>query len=353
MDASGISAVLRRFPSTKVLVVGDLVLDEFVWGRVERISPEAPVPVVHVQAEGHRLGAAANVAHNIRALGGRALMCGALGDDAAGRRLMDELRRVRIDARGVFLSRDQSTIRKTRIIAHQQQVARLDRESDNHADARATLRARAYALAHLWRADAVIISDYGKGMITERFLAALAAARRRRPFRLIIDPKRANFSFYRGASLLTPNRDEASEAAGIEIRDEASLVRAGAVLLDRWEAEAVLVTRGEWGMTLFRHDRPPRHFPTVARQVFDVTGAGDTVVAATALALAAGSSLETAAILANHAAGVVVGEVGTAVVTVEQLRASVRSHRRQPPTVSRREQAWKGIGPAQPREPRS
>ncbi len=345
MSAAEILGAMRRFRAAKVLVVGDLMLDEFVWGRVERISPEGPVPVVHVEREEHRLGAAANVAHNIRALGGRVLICGALGDDAAGHRLVGALRTARIDAKGVFLSRSESTIRKTRVIAHQQQVTRLDRENEHHGRSRAALQARAYALARLWQTDAVVLSDYGKGMITEGFLTAIAAARARRPFRLIIDPKRSNFPFYRGASLLTPNREEASQAAGVDIRDHESLLTAGATLLTRWQAEAVLITRGEEGMTLFRRGRPPRHFSTMARQVFDVTGAGDTVVAACALALAAGTSLETAAVLANHAAGIVVGQVGTAVVTADQLRSSVRDVDRATPrrAVAPVEHSWKNI----------
>jgi D-beta-D-heptose 7-phosphate kinase/D-beta-D-heptose 1-phosphate adenosyltransferase len=315
--------VIRRFPRVRVLVVGDLMLDQFIWGRVERISPEAPVPVVQFKAESFRLGGAANVANNIRALGGHAAVCGVVGDDEAGRRLRQELKAIGADTRGVLGGRRDRTTRKTRIIAHQQQVVRLDREDEGRHQSRSAARARALALTALRRADVVIVSDYGKGLITPAFLAALAAARTARPFRLVIDPKQANFPHYRNASLLTPNRDEASQASGIPIRDEGSLRRAGAELLDRWQAEAVLVTRGEEGMSLFRRGAPPRHFPTVARHVFDVTGAGDTVVAACALALGAGASLDTAAILANHAAGIVVGEVGTATVTAKQLRADL------------------------------
>lgn len=317
-------AALARFRRVRVLVAGDLMLDHFVWGRVERISPEAPVPVVQVTAESRRLGGAANVVHNLRALGGQVTVCGVVGEDPAGRELLAELARIGADAGGVVRSRGAATTRKTRIIAHQQQVVRLDREDDGRRDSAAAARARGYLLAHLAAADVVVISDYGKGLITPALLEALAAMRARRPFPLLIDPKRANYPHYRGASLLTPNRDEASEAAGIEIRDRASLARAGAALLARWQAEAVLITRGEAGMSLFARRGRARHFPTVARQVYDVTGAGDTVVAACALALGAGASLEAAAILANHAAGLVVGEVGTATVSARRLRADLR-----------------------------
>lgn len=312
--------VIGRFPRVNVLVAGDLILDQFIWGQVERISPEAPVPVVRVTSENFRLGGAANVVNNIRSLGGRATACGVVGADVAGGRILAELARIGADASGVVRGRRDQTTRKTRIIAHQQQVVRLDREDGERARGAAAARARGFLLANLWQADVVVISDYGKGVVTPELLAALALARTKRPFRLVVDPKRANFPSYRGASVLTPNREEASQASGIDIRDEQSLLRAGAELLRRWEAEAVLVTRGEQGMSLFRRDRPARHFPTVARHVFDVTGAGDTVVATLALALGAGANLESAAVLANHAAGIVVGEVGTATVTARQLR---------------------------------
>lgn len=320
--------VIPRFGRVKILVAGDLILDQFVWGRVERISPEAPVPVVQVTADSYRLGGAANVVNNARALGGRALACGVVGQDAAGRHLMAELARIGADTRGVVCGRRDVTTRKTRIIAHQQQVVRLDREDGGRAQSRTAARARAFLLSHLWDADVVVISDYGKGVITSAVLDELAAAQARRPFRLVIDPKRANFPYYRRASLLTPNREEASQAAGVDICDAASLARAGAELLRRWEAGAVLITRGEQGMTLFRPGVPACHFPTMARRVFDVTGAGDTVVATCALALGAGASLEAAAVLANHAAGIVVGEIGTATVTAAQLRADLA----RPPT---------------------
>jgi D-beta-D-heptose 7-phosphate kinase/D-beta-D-heptose 1-phosphate adenosyltransferase len=249
---------------------------------------------------------------------------------------LEELSRVGADASGVTRTRGENTICKTRIIAHQQQVVRLDREEPNRADSRGAARARGYLLANLMSADVVVISDYGKGMINKGLLDALAAVRRRRPFPLIIDPKDLNFEHYRCASLVTPNREEASRASGIEIEDEASLSRAGTELLRRWETDAVLVTRGDEGMSLFRADSPPRHFPTVARQVFDVTGAGDTVLATCALALGAGASWETTAMLANHAAGIVVGEVGTAAVTVAQLRADLRDRSDQPVTRAKR-----------------
>jgi len=322
VDAA-VGRVLARFARVRVLVAGDLMLDHFVWGKVERISPEAPVPVVQVTDESRRLGGAANVMHNVRALGGQVLACGVVGADAAGRELVRELRRLGVHVAGVVQSRVAATTRKTRIIAHQQQVVRLDREDPAHADSSAAARARGFLLANVHSADVVVISDYGKGLVTPALLAALAALRARRPFPLVIDPKKVNFAHYRLPSLVTPNRDEASLAAGVDISDGRSLSRAGAALLERWQAEAVLITRGEQGMSLFVRDAAERHFPTVARQVYDVTGAGDTVVATCALALGAGADLEIAAVLANHAAGIVVGEVGTATVSARQLKADV------------------------------
>ena len=316
--------VIRRFAKVRLLVVGDLMLDQFIWGRVDRISPEAPVPVVQVTRETFHLGGAANVVHNIQALGGHATACGMIGRDTGGRRLVAELKRVGAGTAGVVTSRSAITVRKTRIIAHNQQVVRFDREQREHAG-RAAVAIGKYLERHLWDFDAVVLSDYGKGVITQDLLAALRAARARRPFRLILDPKKPNFAHYAGVTLATPNVHEASDAAGVEIRDEASLHRAGQRLLRQWDAEAILITRGEHGMTLFVRDAKVRHFPTAARQVFDVTGAGDTVVAACALALAAGATLDQAALLANHAAGVVVGKIGTATASAQELEQAMQA----------------------------
>jgi D-beta-D-heptose 7-phosphate kinase/D-beta-D-heptose 1-phosphate adenosyltransferase len=314
---------IRRFAGCRVLVAGDLMLDQFLWGEVERISPEAPVPVVRVTDESSRLGGAANVMSNLRALGGRVAACGSIGADDAGRAMLRMLRELDVDVSGVFRSRSERTIRKTRILAQRQQMIRLDREPRVGGTTQAAAQARGHLLANIGSADVVVLSDYGKGLISPELLQALATMRERRPFRLVIDPKDANFAHYRGASLVTPNRDEASRASGIQIRDGASLERAGVELVRRWRAEAVLITRGEEGMSLFVEGKATRHFPTVARHVYDVTGAGDTVIATCALALGAGADLPTAAILANHAAGLVVGEVGTATVSAAQLRADL------------------------------
>ncbi|MGH7897080.1 MAG: D-glycero-beta-D-manno-heptose-7-phosphate kinase, partial [Candidatus Binatia bacterium] len=307
------------------LVIGDLMLDQFIWGRVSRISPEAPVPVVQVTAESFHLGGAANVAANIRALGGRAAIAGIIGADSAGRRLVAELESIGVGVSGVVRSRSGSTIRKIRILAHQQQVVRLDREPPA-IDDRLRKRVVDRSLGSLDGFDGVLISDYNKGVIGADLLARLAARPNGRPM-VFIDPKRGNFRHYAGATLVKPNLEAAAAASGIEIRDERALKRAGERLLELWSSEAVLISRGEEGMTLFRKGHGMRHFPTAAREVFDVTGAGDTVLSTAALALAAGSSFEDAAVLANCAAGIVVGKIGTATASATELARKLRESR--------------------------
>jgi len=319
-----LAALVRRLRGVRVLVVGDLMLDQFVWGRVERISPEAPVPVVHVIDEDLRPGGAGNVVSNVAALGGRALVGGIVGRDAAGARLLAALADRGATTEGVIRVTDGATTQKTRIIAHHQQVVRLDREDSRVPEGGAARRLRDWVLAHLRRVDVVVVSDYAKGTVTPALLDALADAHARRPFLWVVDPKSANFAHYRRVSLVKPNREEAAAASGIAITDADSLRAAGTRLLERWEAEAVLISRGEDGLALFRRGRAAQHFPTVAREIFDVTGAGDTVVATCALALGAGASLEEATVLANHAAGLVVAKVGTATVTAAELAATVR-----------------------------
>ncbi|HVN84453.1 MAG TPA: D-glycero-beta-D-manno-heptose-7-phosphate kinase [Candidatus Binatia bacterium] len=325
MTIDGLPSFLRRFSRVRAVVIGDLILDQFIWGRVERISPEAPVPVVQVSDESFRLGGAANVVHNLRTLGGgRVAVCGLVGSDAAGRQLRRLLRDIGATTTAVASSRRLHTTRKTRIVAHQQQLVRLDRDQTPATAAAAAAQLRRGIARHVRTCDVVVISDYGKGVVTAELLRWLAAERRRRGFCYVVDPKMQNFDHYRGATLMTPNVSEASRAAGVDIRDEASLRKAGALLLERWQADAVLITRGEHGMTLFKRGAAVHHFPTLARHVFDVTGAGDTVVAVCALALGAGATMEAAAVLANHAAGIVVGEVGTATVSLAALRADLR-----------------------------
>lgn len=326
-DSARLVRLVGRLKKGRVLVIGDLMLDHFIWGRVERISPEAPVPVVRVNRESVHLGGAANVVHNIRALGGEVVVCGVVGRDDAGRQVLAELRRQGVRTEGVAVSRSAVTIRKTRVVAHSQQVVRFDHEGDDHG-AQAAARLGRFVERRAADFGAVVVSDYGKGVVTRDLLERLTAALRGRATRLVVDPKKRNYDSYRGMALATPNLAEASEASGLDIRDDASLGAAGEALLRKWQAEAVLVTRGEQGMSLFTPGARARHLPTAARQVFDVTGAGDTVVAACALALAIGAGVADAARLANHAAGIVVGKVGTATASADELREEIGRPRR-------------------------
>jgi D-beta-D-heptose 7-phosphate kinase/D-beta-D-heptose 1-phosphate adenosyltransferase len=316
-----LAAIVRRFPRTRLLVVGDLMLDQFIWGRVSRVSPEAPVPVVEVTGESAHLGGAANVAANVRALGGEASIVGVVGGDAHGRRLTRELGSIGVGVGGVVRSARFATIRKIRILAHRQQVVRLDRES-GAIDASLARTVAARVLRRLGSFDGVVVSDYNKGVVTRALLSELAERCRSKPM-LFIDPKKQNFANYAGAMLVKPNLEAAALASGVDIVDDRSLARAGQTLLERWRCEAVLMSRGEEGMTLFRRGGSMEHFPTAAREVFDVTGAGDTVLASAALALAAGASFEDAAVLANRAAGIVVGKLGTATASAAELLAEL------------------------------
>jgi rfaE bifunctional protein kinase chain/domain len=318
--------LVQRFRGAHLLVVGDLMLDRFIWGDVERISPEAPVPVMRVMAESHRLGGAANVIHNVRSLGAEVTACGVVGRDMAGKRLVQDLRRTGASTAGIIADKQVQTIQKSRIIARprHQQIVRLDRENQ-HPIAEATLkRLREFVLERARACDGLIISDYGKGVVHGSFLRAMTRLVKREKLICVVDPKKENYSGYRFPTLITPNKDEASEASGILIRDDTSLRAAGEKLVRLWRAEAVLITRGADGMSLFQPRRAVRHFPTEARAMFDVTGAGDTVVAVCALALACGASFEEAAVVANLAAGLVGEEVGTVAVSLEKLKRSVQ-----------------------------
>lgn len=324
-ERTRLPGLIRRFAGTRVLVIGDLMLDQFVWGDVSRISPEAPVPIVRVRRQEGRPGGAGNVVTNVVALGGRADACGFVGNDLAGRALSAALAEAGGGLTGVVRSASLATTAKTRVIAHSQQVVRFDQDPDaNGIPPRLANRLRAWVGAHARRYPVIVVSDYGKGVVTPELLADLAALRRRHGFHYVIDPKRPNFPHYRGASLMKPNLGEASVAAGIDIVDRRTLDAAGAELLLRWEADAILISRGEEGMTLFKPRTRAHHFPTAAQEVYDVTGAGDTVLATCALALAAGGSFEEAARLANHAAGVAVGKVGTATVSARELVRALR-----------------------------
>jgi D-beta-D-heptose 7-phosphate kinase/D-beta-D-heptose 1-phosphate adenosyltransferase len=311
--------IIRKFSGVRILVVGDIMLDRFIWGGVSRISPEAPVPVVVVDKETFLLGGAANVVNNIHSLGGKASLCGVIGDDEMGQKIIQRLSEMGIERSGVSIEPGRQTTVKTRIIAHHQQLVRIDRETTQHPKV-STLRSLSdYLKRNIKNFDGVILSDYGKGLLTKGMIRnTIRTARDAKKF-VMVDPKIKNFFFYRGATVVTPNTGEASSASGISITDEASLGRAGRILLKRLKYDALVITRGEDGMAIFEPHQKPFLVPTEAKEVYDVTGAGDTVIGTMALALGAGASIRRAAELANHAAGIVVGKVGTATVDQKEL----------------------------------
>ena len=314
--------IIRGFKDRHVLVIGDIILDHYIWGKVNRISPEAPVPVVEVTRESFLLGGAANVAHNIVSLGGRASVIGINGQDIAGEALMNILMQRGVNCDGIFTENRPTTV-KTRVIAHNQQVVRFDREDKKYVDGKILKGILGHINSVLLQYDAVIISDYQKGMISQGLIRDIVKKAKPKEIFISVDPKVGHFDFYKGVSLITPNVMEASSGSKIEIRDDKTLLKAGKSLLKKLSCKAVLITRGEQGMSLFEKKKVT-HIPTVARKVYDVTGAGDTVISAFTLAYASGARMEEAAMIANHAAGIVVAEVGTAVATADQIIESFK-----------------------------
>jgi D-beta-D-heptose 7-phosphate kinase/D-beta-D-heptose 1-phosphate adenosyltransferase len=310
---------IQRFPQASVLVIGDLILDHYIWGRVSRISPEAPVPVVHVDSESMRLGGAANVFNNVLALGGKADLCGVIGSDETGRMLLKELGSKRSGRGGVVIDQGRPTTRKSRVIAHNQQVVRYDMERRGELKPVLQKRLLRYVESRLRELSCLVVSDYAKGVVTATLMSELTRLATLRHIPVIVDPKVEHFGYYKGVTVITPNHLEATQAAGLHGDGDQIIQEAGTIIRQRLGCQSVLVTRGERGMSLFEADGVSWHIPTRARQVYDVTGAGDTVVGTMALALSTGASMREAAILANQAAGVVVGMVGTATVTAKQL----------------------------------
>ncbi len=310
--------ILERFPAQRIAVIGDCMVDRFLWGRVERISPEAPVPVVRLERETCKLGGAANVASNIHALGASVVLVGVVGEDEAAGSFATLLAERAIPDGGVLRVAGRATTVKTRIIAHHQQVVRTDVEDDAPLapeDGETILQ----RVERLGPFHGIVLSDYDKGVLGPEVLPRLIAYGRRTGAVITADPKNGDFSQYRGVTSLTPNQREAGQACSLAINDRQSLERAGRLLCERTEAAAVLITRGEHGMALFERGGAEHHLPTEATEVFDVTGAGDTVIAAYTTALAAGATFLEAANLANHAAGLAVRELGTAAITAAQI----------------------------------
>lgn len=333
LSSARVRRLLRQARKRRVLVVGDVMLDQFTWGRVQRVSPEAPVPVVEFEHESFMPGGAANVARNLGALGVPTELAGTVGRDPAAVILRDLLAREAVDCRGLLPHARRPTSIKTRIIANRQQLVRVDREARGDLDPTASRRLMRHLESRLEDADAVIVGDYGKGVVTQRLLDWLRSACRPRGLWLSVDPKPVHQLNLEGVSLLTPNRKEAFELAGMTdslaaadtAAGDASLFAVAEALVSRLKPALLLITLGEHGMLLCQGGQPPVHIPTLAREVFDVSGAGDTVIATFTLAIAAGASPIEAAEISNHAAGVVVGKLGTAVVTPEELLASIEA----------------------------
>jgi len=317
-----VEELLGAFKGKRILVVGDAMLDRYLWGRVSRISPEAPVPVVEVEGETLRLGGAANVAKNIASLGGDPVLAAVTGNDEAARKLKQGLNELGLETGALLEDGERSTTVKTRIIASQQQVVRADQETRREISEE--LRGRMVrAVSDLAPGcDAMIVSDYGKGVIGPALLERLLEVQRRVDLPVCVDPKEANFFLYRGVTLVTPNQKEASIAAGRTIASEKDLAEVGKDLLGRLGCRALLITRGEEGMSLFEPGGERTDFPTLARKVYDVTGAGDTVISVAALTIACGGGFREAAVMANHAAGLVIRELGAVSTTTPQILRS-------------------------------
>ena len=318
--------IIDKFRGLNVLIVGDVMLDRYWWGTVDRISPEAPVPVVRLGNNTHVPGGAANVASNVAGLGARPILVGIVGNDDAAAVLPSSLESFGVPGGHIISIPGRRTTVKTRIVAHGQQVIRLDQETDSEISGDDEDVVLSSLAALLPTADIVITSDYAKGFLTQRILRELIAMARESGKSVIVDPKGKDYSKYDGASLLTPNRREAADAAGLEMNTGDVVSVAGSKLLAERSFDALLITQGEDGMTLFESDREPFHLRALAREVYDVTGAGDTVIATFAVASAAGADRQEAAKLANIAARIVVGQIGTTSITAEELDSALHEN---------------------------
>lgn len=331
MDLKEAEKLLLKFANGRILVIGDVILDEFLYGDADRISPEAPVPVVSVRRQTTRLGGAANVVNNLVALGAKAAICGVIGNDDPGNRVLRLLHELEVPTEGAVVEIGRPTSVKTRILAANQQVVRFDRENRAPLGTAAQKKMNAFIRRARKNFNAIIISDYGKGVVSAEAVAAIIETAAKQGIPVLVDPKPDNFSLYQGVTAITPNLKEAGECLGKDIRLPEEIEQCGRELVETLQGEMVLLTQGERGMSLFQRDQVASlHIPTRARQVFDVTGAGDTVIATFTLALSVGASPAQAAELANHAAGIVVGKLGTATANSIELREAVQASKENP-----------------------
>jgi len=311
---------IDKFSDTRILVIGDIIMDEYIWGNVSRISPEAPVPVVEVQHGSQMLGGAANVINNISSLGGEPVICGVIGNDQTGQEILERIKGLGLLIDGIISESNRPTSIKTRVIAHNQQVVRFDRESRREIRPENIERLIEFIKQRLPKLDAIVVADYGKGVICGQLMQSLRDLVRNSGIIVVVDPKTDNFEHYQEVDVITPNHYEAGAFCRTEIVDEETLINAGKWILSKLNCRSVLITQGKDGMTLFESDGEINHIPTVARKVFDVTGAGDTVISTICLGLASGMDMKCSAIISNFAAGIVVGEIGTSTVKAEELK---------------------------------
>lgn len=317
-------SLLERFSKVNVLVIGDVMIDRYWRGSVSRISPEAPVPIVNLQESSAAAGGAANVAVNIAGLGAKPFLIGITGEDEEARLLPHILEKSNVSGRFLIPFADRPTTVKTRIVAHQQHVFRLDRESILPISAKQEKQVWKQVEKVFDKTDLVVVSDYAKGLLTPRLLSRLISFSKLNRKKILIDPKGKDFLKYKGATLLTPNKREAAEACKLEDNCENTVETSGKILLSEIDSEAILITQGEDGMTLFQNNKAPRHLKAAAREVYDVTGAGDTVVSTMAAAIGAGADFQTAAELANIAAGIVVEHFGTTTIKFQELQKAAK-----------------------------
>ncbi len=319
-----VQRILGRFRHASIMVVGDLILDEFIWGQVSRISPEAPVPVVDVRSKTLMPGGAANVSVNIHALGARVLSVGIVGADREGETLTSIMGSKGMEVSGLVVDPSQPTTLKTRIIAHSQQVVRVDHEGTHRISSQARKRMVEVVHSQLGACQAVIIEDYAKGVIDGPMVGEITALARRHGKPVFVDPKKGHILDYTGVTMMTPNLAEARSAAGIDTDEKMDVEKLGQILMRKWALPSLLITLGEDGMMLFEKGRPPHLIPTVAREIFDVSGAGDTVIGSLTTAFVSGATMREAAVIANHAAGIVVGKLGTASTDCAEIIDSFR-----------------------------
>ena len=316
---------ISKFDQCRLLVIGDLMLDEYLWGEVDRISPEAPVQVVSVQNEDFALGGAGNVVNNVVALGGKVSVAGVIGTGRNGQFLLNMFNELDVDTQGIIKEPGRATTQKTRIIAANQHVLRIDRETRKDISALTLDHLARFVEGKIPDVDLILISDYGKGLITKNLVSRVMASAKKHHKMTIVDPKGIDFSKYSGVSLLTPNKKEAALASGLEINDPPSLERAAGKIFENVGLGKLLITCGKDGMVLFEQNKAPFHVRAIARQVFDVSGAGDTVLAVLGLAIATGASIQDSVAIANTAAGIVVGKVGTATVSKQELLLAMKT----------------------------